>query len=420
MLFWGERGPAYLWDPAHPEAGFTPVNKTYQVFCSGHTFLPDGRLLIAGGKISGENGDPSAVIFDPATGSWTPTGSMAQGRYYPTLTVLPNGRVLAISGSDETGATVSVPELGDGITWRRLTGAPLSISNPFYPAMFVAPNGKLFLAGFQGTTRYLSTAGDGQWTTVGNRVVADRRLGSAVMYAPGKILYAGGGDPPTSSAEVIDLNQASPAWRSVPGMQFARRQMNATILADGQVLVTNGTSGPGFNDVAAAVHEAELWNPATESWTTMVPEVVGRTYHSTSLLLPDGRVLSAGSGEGGGVSYENSQFTGQIFSPPYLFNADGSPASRPAISSAPSRITYGGSFTVESPDAGSITRGTLIRLSSVTHAFNQSQVLYPLAFTATSATTLRARRRPTPTWRRPGRTSCSCSVRRVCRRWGGW
>jgi Domain of unknown function (DUF1929)/Divergent InlB B-repeat domain len=390
VLFWGERGAAHLWDPAHPAAGFTSLSKTYQVFCSGHTFLPDGRLLVAGGKISGENGDPRAVIFDPATGSWSPTGAMAQGRYYPTLTVLPNGRVLSISGSDETGATVSVPELGDGSTWRRLTGASLSIGNPFYPAMFVAPNGKLFLAGFQGTTRYLSTSGDGQWTTVANRVVADRRLGSAVMYAPGRILYAGGGDPPTSSAEVIDLNRASPAWRSVPGMRFARRQMNATILADGQVLVTNGTSGPGFNDVGAAVHEAELWNPATESWTTMAPEVVGRTYHSASLLLPDGRVLSIGSGEGGGVSYENSQFSGQVFSPPYLFNPAGSPASRPVISSGPGRITYGGSFTVETPGAGSITRGSLIRLSSVTHAFNQSQVIYPLTFSATSATTLRA------------------------------
>jgi len=225
---------------------------------------------------------------------------------------------------------------------------------------------------------------------VGNRVVADRRLGSAVIYAPGRILHAGGGNPPTSSAEVINLNHAAPAWRSVPGRRFARRQMNPTILADGQVLVTNGTSGPNFNDVGAAVHEAELWNPTTESWTTMAPEVVGRTYHSTSLPLPDGRVLSAGSGEGGGVSYENSQFTGQIFSPPYLSNADGSPASRPAISSAPSKIIYGGSFAVGSPDAESITRGTLIRLSSVTHAFNQSQVLYPLAFTATAATTLRA------------------------------
>ncbi len=390
VLFWGERGGAHLWDPAHPAAGFTSLSKTFQIFCSGHTFLPDGRLLIAGGKITGENGDPRAVIFDPATGGWSPTGAMAQGRYYPTLTVLPNGRVLSISGSDQTGATVSVPELGDGSTWRRLTGAPLSIGNPFYPAMFVAPNGKLFLAGFQGATRYLSTSGDGQWTPVANRVVADRRLGSAVMYAPGKILYAGGGDPPTGSAEVIDLNQASPAWRSVPGMRFARRQMNATILPDGQVLVTNGTSGPGFNDVGAAVHEAELWNPANEAWTTMAPEVVGRTYHSASLLLPDGRVLSIGSGEGGGVSYENSQLSGQVFSPPYLFNADGSPASRPVIASAPSRITYGGSFTVETAGTGSITGGSLIRLSSVTHAFNQSQIFYPLTFSATSATTLRA------------------------------
>jgi hypothetical protein len=390
VLFWGERGAARIWDPAQPGAGFASLSKTFQIFCSGHTFLPDGRLLIAGGKITGENGEPRAVIFDPATESWSPTGSMARGRYYPTLTTLPNGRVLAISGSDESGATVAVPELGDGGTWQRLTGAPLAIDNPFYPAMFVAPNGQVFMAGFQGTTRYLSTAGDGRWTTVGDRVVADRRIGSAVMYSPGKILYAGGGDPPTSSAEVIDLNRASPAWRSVPGMRFARRQMNATILADGKVLVTNGSSGAGFNNVGAAVREAELWDPTTESWTTMAPEVVGRTYHSAALLLPDGRVLSTGSGEGGGVSYESSQLTGQVFSPPYLFNADGSPASRPAISSVPSRITYGTSFTVGTPGAGSITRGTLVRLSSVTHATNMSQVLYPLSFTETSATTLRA------------------------------
>ncbi|HEX2217501.1 MAG TPA: galactose oxidase-like domain-containing protein [Gemmatimonadales bacterium] len=390
VMFWGDRGAAHLWDPANQGAGFTALNKTYPIFCSGHTFLPDGRLLIAGGSISGTSGEPRAVIYDAFSNSWSATSSMAQGRYYPTLTVLASGRFLAISGSDESRTVVTVPEVGNGTSWRRLTGASLSIPSPYYPAMFVAPNGKVFLAGFQATTRYLSTAGEGQWTTVGDRVVADRRLGSAVMYAPGKILYAGGGDPPTSSAEVIDLNQAAPAWRSVPSMQFARRQMNATILADGQVLVTNGTSGPGFNDVSAAVREAELWNPATESWTTMAREVVGRTYHSAALLLPDGRVLSSGSGEGGGVSYENSQFTGQIFSPPYLFNADGTLARRPAIASAPARISYGTSFDVESPDAGSVTRGTLIRLSSVTHAFNQSQLIYPLTFTATGATTLRA------------------------------
>ena len=390
VLLWGDRGAAQLWDPADPGAGFTPIEKTYRIFCSGHTFLPDGRLLIAGGTITGTKGDPRAVIFDPSTSTWSATGSMAQGRYYPTLTVMANGRVLAVSGSDESGTVVPIPEVGDGSTWRRLTAAPLAIPTPYYPAVFVAPNGRLFLAGFQATTRYLATGGEGQWITVGDRQVADRRLGSAVMYAPGKILYAGGGDPPTGAAEVIDLNQSSPAWRTVAGMRFARRQMNATILADGQVLVTNGTGGPGFNDVTATVREAELWNPATESWRTMAPEAVGRSYHSAALLLPDGRVLSSGSGEGGGVSYENSQFTGQVFSPPYLFNADGSLAARPGITSAPSRIGYGSSFTVGSPDAGVVTRGTLIRLSSVTHAFNQSQAIYPLTFSATGATTLSA------------------------------
>ena len=390
VLLWGDRGAAQLWNPANPGAGFTAVAKTYRIFCSGHTFLPDGRLLVTGGTISGTRGDPRAVIFNPSSGSWSTTGSMAQGRYYPTTTVLPSGEVLAVSGSNESGAVVVIPEIGSGTTWRRLTTASLAVSAPYYPAMFLAPNGRVFLAGYPQTSRYLNVSGTGSWTTVGNRKVADRRLGSAVMYAPGKILYAGGGDPPTSSAEVINLNQVSPTWRSVAGMQFARRQMNATILADGQVLVTNGTSGPGVNDVTSPVYEAELWNPATESWSTMAAAAVPRMYHSTALLLPDARVLTSGSGEGGGVSYASSEFSGEVFSPPYLFNPDGTLAHRPAITSAPAKLTYGQTFTVGTPDAGSVSRGTLIRLSSVTHAFNQSQLIFPLSFSATGPTTLRA------------------------------
>jgi hypothetical protein len=390
VLLWGDQGNAELWDPANPGGGFTAVSKTYRIFCSGHTFLPDGRLLVTGGVVTGTTGDPRAVLFDPITRAWSGAGPMAQGRYYPTATALPSGEILAISGNDENRHVVTIPEIWNGSAWRRLTSASLSIPGPFYPAMFVAPNGKVFLAGFPQTSRYLDIAGTGAWSTVGDRNVADRRLGSAVMYAPGKILYAGGGDPPTSSAEVIDLNPGAPVWRSVPGMQFARRQMNATLLADGQVLVTGGTSGPGFNDVTRPVYEAELWNPTTESWTTMARESVVRTYHSTALLLPDARVLSSGSGEGGGVTLANSQLSAQIFSPPYLFNADGTLAHRPAITSAPSRLTYGQPFAVETPDAASVSRGTLIRLSSVTHAFNQSQLIYPLAFSASGSTTLTA------------------------------
>jgi hypothetical protein len=388
VFFWGKSGPARLWDPAHPSAGFVDVSKAYQIYCTGHTFLPDGRLLIVGGSIpttGNPKGDARGTIFDPGTGTFSPASPMAQGRYYPTLTTLPTGKILVVSGSDQTGAVVTIPEIGDGVTWRRLTGAPLAIPTPYYPAMFVAPNGKVFLAGFPGTSRYLSVAGSGAWTTVATRKVADRTMGSAVMYAPGKILYVGGGDPPTSSAEVIDLNQAAPSWHLVSPMRFARRQTNATILADGSVLVTNGSSGPGFNDFTSPVFDAELWRPATGSWSLMARESAGRTYHSTTLLLPDGRVLSGGSGEGGGVDYAHSQLTLQVFTPPYLYNADGTLAARPVISSAPSRLTYGQRFTVQTSSAASVTRGTLIRLSSVTHAFNQSQLSYPLAFTASGS-----------------------------------
>ncbi len=389
VLLWGREGDSHLWDPANPSAGFPLASAPYELFCSGHSFLPDGRLLVAGGHSTGTSGIARTALFDPSSGAWSITGSMAQGRYYPTTTVLPNGEVLAVAGSDEARNVVTIPEVGNGVSWRQLTTASLAIPSPYYPAMFLAPNGKVFLAGFPQTSSYLDVAGTGTWTTVADRQVADRKMGSAVMYAPGKILYVGGGDPPTNSAEVIDLNQPGPSWRSVPGMAFARRQLNATILADGQVLVTHGTSGSGFNDVTSAIHAAELWNPATETWSIVASESGSRAYHSTALLLPDARVLSSGSGEGGGVSFQNSELTAQVFTPPYLFAPDGTLATRPTITSAPSRIPYG-AFTVETPDAGSVTRGTLVRLSSVTHAFNQSQLIYPLTFSATGPTTLTA------------------------------
>jgi galactose oxidase len=401
VFFWGDTGDAETWNPANPAAGFVPVAKPYRLYCSGHTILPDGRVLVVGGTSPGTRGLRFASVFDPVARTWSRTSSMAQGRYYPTTTVLPNGNVLAISGHDTTLNVVTIPEVWNGASWRRLTTAPLAIPNPYYPAMFVAPNGKVFLAGFPQTTRYLDVNGTGQWTTVGNRVVANRTLGSAVMYAPGKILYSGGGDPPTATAEVIDLEHGG-TWRSVPGMAFARRQMNATILADGTVLVTGGTSGPGFNDQAGAVHTAELWDPATETWKTMASEARHRTYHSTAILLPSGRVLSSGSGEGGGITFANSELSAQIFSPPYLFNPDGTPATRPTITAVPARISYAQPFTVQTPNAGSVSRGTLIRLSSVTHAFNQSQMIYPLTFAATSATSLSAMAPPTPNHATPG------------------
>ncbi len=141
-----------------------------------------------------------------------------------------------------------------------------------------------------------------------------REYGSAVMYDDGKILYAGGGvNPPTNTAEVIDLNQGSPSWSFTGSMAHARRHLNLTVLPNGEVLATSGVAGVGFNDVSAGVHAAEMWNPETGQWRTMASSVITRGYHSSSLLLPDGRVLHAGSGEGAGAP---DQKNAEIFSPP--------------------------------------------------------------------------------------------------------
>jgi hypothetical protein len=405
VLLWGDTGGAYLWSPSSFSA---PLTKPFRLYCSGHGFLPDGRLLIVGGTDSRTGGLRDATLFSPSSGGWSGFGSMARGRYYPTITTLPNGSLLAVSGQDTNLETVSLPEISTPTGWRQLTTAPLAVGAPFYPPQFVAPDGRVFLAGFVQPSRWLDVTGTGQWTNGPARVVKDRVMGSAVMYEPGKILYVGGGSgvdvkyagTPTATAEIIDLNQTSPTWKLTATMRFPRRQLNATLLADGSVLVTGGTSGAGFNDQAGAVHAAERW--ANGQWTTMASESKNRTYHSTAVLLASGRVLSSGSGEGGGVPYANAERSLQLFWPPYRFNPDGSQAPRPSISSAPATIHYTQSFTVETPNPSAIVRGNLIRNSSVTHAFNQSQLLYPLTFEVAGPTTLRVTNPPTSTLAPPG------------------
>ena len=185
------------------------------------------------------------------------------------------------------------------------------------------------------------------------------------MYEPGKVLIVGGNDPPRASAEKIDLNLALPSWQSAGSMHTARRQLNATMLPDGTVLVTGGSSGAGFNNAAAPVFTAERWDPAQNSFTELASATRYRGYHSIALLLPDGRVLSSGG---------DNEANAEVFSPPYLFKGD-----RPVVTSSPSSITYGESFFVDTPDATSIAAVTLVRLSAVTHSNNMNQRFLRLA-----------------------------------------
>jgi hypothetical protein len=368
--FYSESLQPHIWDPVSNT--FSPTaGAPYELFCSGHTSLADGRIFIAGGHIADFTGFNHALIYDPASDSFTPTPDMNQGRWYPTTTVLPNGDVLVTSGdinsNTNTNPLPQVFQMSSG-TWRNLSSAQLVL--PLYPMMFVAPNGKIFYAGPSRQSRYLDASGAGSWTSVSLlNWNGWRDYAPGVMYDTGKVLVLGGSDPPTATTESIDLNSASPAWTFNTTMHFPRRQHNAVLLPDGKVFVVGGSSGSGFDDSTHPVFPTEMWDPATGQFTVMASISVYRGYHSTALLLPDGRVLSAGGNFGGANA--------QIFSPPYLLAG-----ARPTISDAPSNASYGQSILVSTPDTANIAQVTLLRIGSTTHTFDESQRFMSLAFTA--------------------------------------
>ena len=266
-------------------------------------------------------------------------------------------------------------------SFRDLTSAQLKLKP--YPRVHLAPNGKVFHVGPEQITRFLDTAGTGAWTAGFTRKFGFRNYGPSVVYGDGgTVLVVGGakiGATPTNTAEVINLTVPVPAWRYTNPMRFARRHANATVLPDGKVLVTGGSSSVAFNDAAGRVLAAELWDPGPETWTTMASMAVPRIYHSSALLLPDGRVLSAGGGrpkaKNGGLHNENAE----IYSPPYLFKSQ---SQRPGIISAPASVTYGETFPVGTPDAEGIAAARFIRLASVTHTLDMNQRVRTLSFAA--------------------------------------
>jgi hypothetical protein len=184
----------------------------------------------------------------------------------------------------------------------------------------------------------------------------------------------GGSAPPTNTAEIIDLNQPNPQWSYTGSMAYPRWNLNATVLPTGDVLVTGGTRLSDRANISGAVNVAELWNPGTGQWTQLASSApLLRGYHSTALLLPDGRVLHSGGGDGNSTP---NNLNYEVYSPPYLFRG-----ARPAVTGGvPAQAGYGQTLTLTTPDAASIAKVSLIRLGSVTHAFDQSQRLLPLGF----------------------------------------
>jgi hypothetical protein len=375
---------ATVWDPATGTQTPVTVDTGFNIFCSGLAHLVDGRMFIAGGNKDQQlNGIVQTHLFDPATNLWSLGPNMAAGRWYPSVTPLSNGEMLITSGRVDTP---EVRTLAGGL--RALSSASLSL--PLYPWMDVAPNGRAFYSGPDQTLRALNTTGTGSWQAFAQRDTINRDYGGHALFDIGKMLVAGGG-PSTKDARIVDINGATPQVSPTAPMAFGRRQHNLTVLADGTVLATGGnSSGAGLVDLNAGVYAAEQWNPANGQWRTLAAMQITRQYHSTALLLPDGRVLSSGGGICGtcdqvGYLAKNAE----IFSPPYLFQADGTLAPRPAIDAAPAATSYGASMEIATANPASISKVALVRLGAVTHSNNMEQRYIPLLFTA-GATTLTA------------------------------
>jgi hypothetical protein len=370
----------HLWDPWTGQFDAVPTGRN--LFCAGHIQLQDGRLLVAGGHIQAYEGTKDTNLFSPQTETWQRGADMEYARWYPSVTGLPDGRVFVISGDNVTlgdpndpnapvpltNASQTVPEIYDPATdnWIQLDSA--SRRMPLYPFMFVLPDGRLFDAGPDRMTRTLNLQ-TGTWTNVGTSPIDGM---SAVMYQPGKILKSGTwadpefpGRPVTNRSATIDMTASSPAWQEAAPMKYRRAYQTLTVLPDGKVLATGGQRATDGVDETTGVLPAELWDPQTNTWKTMASSRRPRLYHSSAILLPDGRVLLAGGGAFGTAKNESS---GEIYSPPYLFKGP-----RPQVTAAPDAIHYGQSFTVDTPDASRIEKVSLVRMGSVTHNFDMDQ-----------------------------------------------
>jgi len=387
-------------------SGPSDIDTHHQMFCTGLALLADGRLLINGGS-----SDSATTIYNPADKTWTRGPLMNIPRAYEGDTLLSSGQVLTLGGSwydsagqkngevfTPNGATGSWARLPGVTADRILTGDPAGVYRADNHAwLFGVSGGVAFHAGPSTKMNWITTAGAGSVTGAGDRGDSpDAMNGNAVMFDVGKILTVGGAtayqdSPPvvnvqaTRRAYVIDIT-GGPADSAVVGrvtdMAYARSFCNSVVLPDGKVLVLGGQQHPqGFTDTGAVL-SPELWDPATGNFTIMAPEVVPRTYHSVAVLLPDGRVFSGGGGLCG--TCVTNHPSGQIFTPPYLLNPDGTAKARPSIVSAPATAALGSTITVAASPA--TPTFVLVRMTAVTHTVNNDQRCVPLTPATTNGT----------------------------------
>ena len=410
--------------------------------------LPDGRLFAAGGKLEYPShhgagfhavhatppnydtpvprpachdflGLRDSFMYDPWEKEWTRGPKMQRGRWYPSLLSLGNGRVLALSGLDDLGQGGLVPNaflpaqfhdqncrgavLNPGVeiydpvanAWspRVLPDPGAGQLNPdnlgLYPYVHLLPDGNVFLAGPTNQTQVfnpntLQVIGPTKMTTRGGW----RDYGYSTLLAlrpqegyKARVLNVGGaGDGVFENrAEIIDFSAAAPQWNLVAPASKRRYQGVSVLLPDGKVLVAGGGEGGDTNNNAHL--EAEIYNPDANTWSSAGTATIPRMYHSVGILLPDGRVFVGGSNPHDSLDPNEHLVEERIevYSPPYLFKGE-----RADIPDHPEEVHYGETFKIALNTAAfgrQATKVVLMRPGSSTHARNFDQRLIELTMT---------------------------------------
>ena len=396
----GRQGATLYYAVWNPAAGIGPESMTVldnrtgtDVFCSATSLLPSGQVLVLGGSRavgSVRNYANNHInVFDPVNLTLTRQPEpMRYQRWYASLLTTAQGEQLVLGGRDDRlyagdpDAPATVPSysrtpelLHQGQPWRtlELASSPQAwLDNWYYPKAWQTSRGPVVMLGNDTALYTLDTQGSGSLSRLPTTapLPSGDWLLPAVMFTQGKLLGLRNG----GHVVVVDLHSTPAKVRETAALDQVRYYAHATVLADGRVWVNGGSSSG--NSLAGAAYTSQLWSPGTDRWKPAARSAWPRLYHSSSLLLADGTVLTGGGGSPGPLTLLN----GEIYYPPYLYAPDGQPAVRPRLDTAPVSAQYGQALPLTLQAPATIERIHLIRMGAATHNSNVEQRLIPLRF----------------------------------------